>query len=255
MRPTLALLLALSAPPALPQDDVAGVPSVEQKIGGDAHQRYFEIGPLEHSKQPKNGYALLVVLPGGDGGEGFLAFVKRIAKNVLDKEWLVAEPVSVKWTDSQTIIWPTGETPVPKMEFTTEDFVEAVIADLAKRRKIDPERIFVLAWSSSGPAAYAISLRKKKSPTGFYVAMSVFHPKALPPLEGAKGQAYFIDHSPADATCPFKDAQDAEKTLKEKGAKVKLVTYEGGHGWQGNVFGRMKEGIAWLEKNHGKPTR
>ena len=85
--------------------------------------------------------------------------------------------------------------------------------------------------------------------------MSVFVPKRQPSLKRAKGHAYFLDHSPDDSVCKFFFAKKARSALTAKGAKVKLVTYDGGHGWHGDVFGRITEGIRWLEKNRAKVER
>jgi hypothetical protein len=38
--------------------------------------------------------------------------------------------------------------------------------------------------------------------------------------------------------------------LKKNGAAVKLTTYQGGHGWRGNLYDNIRDGIEWLEKNH-----
>jgi predicted esterase len=43
-------------------------------------------------------------------------------------------------------------------------------------------------------------------------------------------------------------AKDAEKTLQEKGAKVQLTDYAGGHGWRGGLYEQIRGGINWLEK-------
>jgi predicted esterase len=94
---------------------------------------------------------------------------------------------------------------------------------------------------------YTVSLAEKSPFTGAYVAQAVFQPRELPPLKPAKGRAWFLDHSPEDETCPFKDAEAARDALTKAGAKVELVTYEGGHGWNGDLFGRMKQGIKFLE--------
>ena len=109
--------------------------------------------------------------------------------------------------------------------------------------------MFTLSWSSGGPAAYAISLAENKSITGSYVAMSVFKPDYLPPLNRARGHACFIDHSPDDRTCPFRLAKAAEQSLRQHGASVRFNTYQGGHGWRGDLYGRIRNGIEWLEKN------
>ena len=39
----------------------------------------------------------------------------------------------------------------------------------------------------------------------------------------------------------------ARKQLTAAGAKVKLQTYEGGHGWHGDPFEMIRAGIDWLE--------
>ena len=232
-----------------PRDDVADIPAQDLTVDGNGRMRYCLIGPRENAVPPKSGFKLVVVMPGGDGGEDFHPFVRRIYKHAMNDEFLVAQPVAFKWRPLQKIVWPTRINPVEGQEFSTEDFVEAVVRDAARRYSLDERCVFTLSWSSSGPAAYAISLAEKKSITGSYVAMSVFQPDFLPPLTNARGHAYFIDHSPDDRTCPFRMAKAAEQSLQEHGASVRLNTYEGGHGWRGDVYGRIRSGIDWLEKH------
>jgi predicted esterase len=231
------------------QEDVADVVSQDLRAGKDEHKRYFLIQPPKGVKEPKKGYGLLVVLPGGDGSAVFHPFVKRIYKNAVPEGYVLAQPVAVPWTAKQEIVWPTDKNRVAGMKFSTEEFVDAVIKDVAGKYNLDPERVFTLTWSSSGPAAYAASLSSKQI-TGSFIAMSVFKPDLLPPLEKAKGQAYFLYHSPEDRTCPFRMAEQAAKQLKQSGATVKLATYEGGHGWRGALYDNIREGVDWLEKNH-----
>jgi hypothetical protein len=50
-------------------------------------------------------------------------------------------------------------------------------------------------------------------------------------------------------------AKNAHKMLREHGGGTKLVTYKGGHGWHGNVFGRIRKGIRWLEVGMRKEAR
>ncbi len=228
-------------------------PAEEVRIDGDANRFYVFMGPKKETKRPKDGFGLVVVLPGGSGGADFKGFVGRIYEQALGDDVVVAQLVAPKWTDSQTIVWPTERTKTPGMEFTTEEFVEAAVADVANRVKIDRSRVFVLAWSSSGPAAYSLSLKKKKSPTGFFIAMSVFRREWMPPLDEAKGEAYFLLQSPDDEITKFADAEDARKALEKEKAKVTLVSYPGGHGWHGNVYGYLRDGFSFLEKNRAKP--
>ncbi len=87
-----------------------------------------------------------------------------------------------------------------------------------------------------------------KSITGSLIAGSVFRPWLLPPLDAAKEHVYYLYHSPDDSVCPFRMAEAAQKALEENGAKVKLATYEGGHGWKGRVYVDIREGIQWLKE-------
>lgn len=226
--------------------DVADVPALDLKVGGDMKMRYFLIGPRSGSAAPENGYKLLVVVPGGDGGDGFHPFVKRIFKRACGDDYLVAQLVAPKWRFAQQSIWPTRGNPVEGQRFSTEDFVEAVISDVAGRHPLDGRCIFTLSWSSGGPAGYAVALQEKAVVTGSYVAMSVYRPEWHPPVTGAPGRVFLIEHSPEDRTCPYGDAQRAERELSEAGAAVRLVTYEGGHGWHGRIYDRVRENLSWL---------
>lgn len=250
LAPAFLLATFLACPLLAPQEDVADIPSEDLRAGKDEKKRYFLIGPHEGATEPPKGFGLLVVLPGGDGSADFLPFVKRIYKNAVPDGYLVAQPVAVKWTGEQQIVWPTAKNRVPGMKFTTEELVEAVIEDVRKKRKMDPERVLTLSWSSSGPAAYAVSLTSKNV-TGSFIAMSVFKPDLLPPLEKAKGRGYYLYHSPDDPVCPFRMAEQATGDLEKRGAKVKLTTYEGGHGWRGALYDRIREGLKWLEEQRG----
>jgi predicted esterase len=235
------------------QDDDPELPIQDLRAGKDDRKRYVVIGPKKGAKEPKDGWRTLFVLPGGDGGPAFHGFVKNIARNVYSDDYLVVQLVSVKWKEGQEIVWPSEAVKLKEAEFTTEAFFDAVHKDLKKARKLDPKFCFTLSWSSGGPVAYRLSLRENSPIVGSHVAMSVFHPKSLPPLSRAKGRAYFIDHSPDDATCPFKQAEEARDALKEAGAKVEFRTYEGGHGWRDDPMKRLREGKAFLEKNAKAP--
>jgi predicted esterase len=235
-----------------PLADVADVPSQDLRAAGDADKRYFLIGPPKNTKPPAEGYGLVVILPGGDGSADFNPFVRRIYKNALSERYLAAQPVAVKWTPDQQIVWPSRTNPVTGMKFGSEEFIDAVIGDVAKKYKLDRARVFTLSWSSSGPAAYATSLRDKPGVTGSLVAMSVFNPRFLPPLKAAKGHAYYLYHSPEDRVCPYRMAEQAKTSLAENGAKVHLATYDGGHGWRGDVYTDIRCGVEWLERNGSK---
>jgi predicted esterase len=246
-RACLTIALALAA---CTRADEA--PSEKRTAGGDDHKQYFLIGAAKDRKAPKDGFGLVVIMPGGDGSAEFHPFVKRLYENSLPEGYLAVQPIAVKWTEEQEVVWPTAKLKAEKMKFTTEEFVAAVLADVGKAHKLDPARTFTLTWSSSGPAGYAISMTEKPLVAGSLIAMSVFRPDWLPDLKAAKGHSYYLYHSPDDEVCAFDMAETAEKRLKEAGAAATLAKYDGGHGWRGNVYPDVKAGIEWLEKNVAK---
>lgn len=223
----------------------ANVPVQDVTIAGEPKQRYFLLGEVPKDP-PKEGMGLLIVLPGGDGSAEFQPFVRNIHANALPAHYLVAQLVAVQSNDSK-ITWPTAKAPDPKQTFTTEDFIKAVVADVKAKHQIDDRRIFTLSWSSGGPAAYAASLAPDTPIRGSLVAMSVFVPAKLPPLAAAKGQRYFLLHSPEDQVCKYFFTRAARNQLTKQGAEVEILDYEGGHGWHGDIFGNIRHGIGWLE--------
>ena len=53
----------------------------------------------------------------------------------------------------------------------------------------------------------------------------------------------------------LQNAIAAARELKKSGATVQLATYEGGHGWRGGLYDRIREGVEWLDKNHAARAR
>lgn len=121
-----------------------------------------------------------------------------------------------------------------------------VVADVGKRAKIDPKRVYAMGWSSSGPALYASAATKGSPVAGYFVAMSVFKPDQLPEPAAMKPKRFYLLHSPEDRACPIRMARQAEAKLGEVGAEVKFVEYAGGHGWRGDPFGMIRAGVEWL---------
>jgi predicted esterase len=240
-------LLAL-VPGAFAQEDVADVSSERIQLG--EKQVYFLIGANAERKET-GARPLLLILPGGSGGEDFNPFVRRIWKNALPKEFVVAQLVAVPSDDAKQIVWPTAKLGHKKQNFTTESFMADVVADVSKRMKIDAKRVYALGWSSSGPALYASSATEGSPVSGYFVAMSVFKADQLPKPAAMKTKRFYIFHSPDDRVCPIAMAKLAETQLKKLGAKVTLVEYQGGHGWRGDVFGNIRAGMQWLGKDGG----
>lgn len=252
---TIALALLAGAPPLAAQsagteDDAPG--PLDVLVDDDPQRRYLLHGPGEDAKAPKDGWRLLVVMPGGNGSADFAPFVGRIRENALSEEWLIAQIVAPKWSQDCAVVWPTRRLPCPGQEFACEELFEAVVDDVAERYELDPRYLFTLSWSSSGPLAYTLALDEDSRVTGSFIAMSVFKPDLLPSLKGAKGRSFYLLHSADDAVCPFRMAEQARDELDEAKAEVQFVPYAGGHGWHGDVFGNLREGVRWLESKAPK---
>ncbi len=232
--------------------ELKDIPATMVAAGYDNNQRYVLIGHRPGKSEPEGGFKVLLVLPGGDGGADYKAFCQRIWKNCLDDKWVVCQLVAPKWDKEQSdsIVWPTKGSPYKAAKFTTEDFAENVIADVRKRCEINVKQVYVLGWSSGGPPAYALMLRKKPDTNlaGALIAMSVFKPEQTDGLQHAKGRRFFLLHSPEDKTVPLRFAEEAKLGLSKSGGAAELKTYEGGHGWLGDPFANIKAGVEWLAK-------
>ncbi len=247
----LAAALNVSAGVARGQDDLADVSGTPHRVPGNGKFLYIEIESNPPAPEPADGYKLLLVLPGGDGSREFMPFVKRIYKYALAPEhadYVVVQLVAPRWAESANAVWPTAKNGAAAAKIATEKFIAGAVEDVASRRKVDRRHVFALGWSSGGPAVYAASLAEKPVLTAAMPAMSIFYKGMFPPLARAKGRAYFILHSPEDEVCKFTLAQNAQRELEAAGAKVKLVEYPGGHGWQGDVYGNVAAGVAWMEE-------
>jgi predicted esterase len=217
-------------------------PPISIKTTSGADAQYLLIPPAKGAEQPKAGYPLLLVLAGGDGSADFHPFIRSVHEKALDGRFVVAQPLA-----PPQIVWPTKSSTVRPA--TTEESIVAIIDDAAKRHAIDRGHVYALAWSSSGPAVYATLLQKGSPLAGGLIAMSVFKPNQLPPLEHAAGHRFYLLHSPTDAICPYRMAEDAKNQLAASGAEVTLVDYPGGHGWHGPVFENIRAGMAWLQQS------
>ncbi|MCH8822061.1 MAG: hypothetical protein IH984_01010 [Planctomycetes bacterium] len=235
--------------PLIHAEDVVDIPADDRRAQDDPYKRYILIGGRGDKPAPPEGYKVLFVLPGGSGSPDFHPFIKRIYRHVLSDEYLLVQIVAPEWDrqQAQNQVWPTTTNPHRSMKFSTEQFIDAVLDEIDKEYAIDKRHIFMLAWSSSGPPTYAFALQQNTRMTGAFVAMSVFKPETLPPIENANGLAFYILHSPQDFI-PIKYAEAARDQLRASGATTKLATYDGGHGWRGGVYQKLRDGIRWLEQ-------
>ena len=230
-------------------EDVADIPADDRRAQDDPYNRYILICGRGDQPAPPDGYKVLLVLPGGSGSPDFHPFIKRIYRHVLSDEYLLAQIVAPEWDrqQAQEHVWPTTTNPHKSMKFSTEQFIDVVLDEIDQDYAIDERHIFMLAWSSSGPPTYATTLQPKTRVTGAFVAMSVFKPETLPPVENAKDRAFYILHSPQDFI-PIAHAEAARDQLRAAGATTRLTTYQGGHGWGRNIYQKLRDGIGWLEE-------
>jgi poly(3-hydroxybutyrate) depolymerase len=236
-------LPAAGNPAATPLDDV-------RVLGGDPLQRYVLHGP--RGEAPAEGFRLLVVLPGGDGSLDFRSFVASIAAEAVPASYLVAQALAPAWSeDPERVVWPTRGLEGKRAKFESEALIEGIVADVAQQHRLDERHVYLLGWSSGGPPCYAAAVAKDSRVRGALVAMSVFKPEQLGALSGAKKRAFYVLHSPEDFIA-MSFPERAVKELAKAGARTKLVTYAGGHGWHGDVFGNIAAGVAWLEENSAK---
>ncbi|MBL8750872.1 MAG: hypothetical protein JNK78_17055 [Planctomycetes bacterium] len=223
--------------------------AIEHTIASLPQSLYFVVPPRQPVARKRGG--LVVVLPGGDGSRDFLPWVENglFAQTPADCAGVLV--TSVKWTPEQKVIWPTDESRVEGMKYTTEEYVRAVLADAAKTQPFDPSRTVVVAWSSSGPAVYPMMATKNAPFARAYIAMSVF-PKDVD-FAPAKGRRFLLDQSPDDDVTGFSHVRDAFAALTKAGAVVRLSTYDGGHGWKGDALQRLRGGIEWLLSTEPAP--
>lgn len=221
-------------------------PDRELTAGGDAKKRYFLTGPKAGDVEPEAGWGVVLVLPGGDGSDGFRKWVSERYDTWIDAGFVWAELVAPKWVADPQIIWPIQPSAADGRTFGTEEFVAAVVEDVAQQVKLDRKRVFTVSWSSSGPACWRIASLKDSPVTGSLIAMSVFHAQSVEPLSNAKGRPFFLLHSPEDDRCPIALAEKGRDALKKAGAKVEWATYEGGHGWGGESEDLARKALHWL---------
>lgn len=219
--------------------------ALERTVPALPQSCYFVVPPRVPLPDGKP-HRLLVILPGGAGTRDFLPFVENGILAQVPDDCLGVLVTAVTWRKGQQIVWPTAKNKVPGMEYSTEDYVKAVVAAVQKDHAIDPAQRAVLGWSSSGPAIYPLLVAKDGPFARGYVAMSIWPGKGLGELAGAKGRRFVLDQSPDDQVTKFVHVREAFAALTGAGAVVKLSTYSGGHGWNDAPLVRLRAGLDWL---------
>ena len=139
---------------------------------------------------------------------------------------------------------------------TAEARARATLFEIAERGAIvvsgdDRER-----WLNGMVSNDVAALTPEPARSGCYAALLTPQGRIVADLHVLhRGEAYWLEQSPEDPITTFDHAEKAKTTLEKLGAKVHLESYEGGHGWHGDLFGRLKRGFAWLEENHAPPQK
>jgi beta-lactamase regulating signal transducer with metallopeptidase domain/predicted esterase len=222
--------------------EIESIKILDKSANGNAY-RYIQGG----FEQPAEGFKLAIFLPGGDGSAEFSPFIRRVYFAMgEEKGFVYAQGLAPKGSGSENLVWPLARNQREGTKFITENYIRDIIADVKKQTKIDPKHIYLVGWSSGGPASYA-SLLRNKEVTGAFVGMSVYRPNQLDSLLLSKGKKLYLFQSPEDKVTKFAFAEQAEKEFKAAGAEVKLVTYPGGHGFaSGDPFGDLAKAFQWL---------
>ncbi len=245
--PRLVALVLVAVAPAQSKREPVSLPELPQSL-------YYVI-PARSAAKEGVGRGLLVVLPGGDGSTEFLAWVETIATQT-PEDFITVLVTAPKWDakQAQEVVWPLAATGIASAKYTTETYVNAVVDAVAKQDTIDPARMVLLTWSSSGPVAWAMALQEKALFARYYVAMSIFPRASKDQLRQARGKRFFLDQSPDDQTTRFAHAEAALKAISSAGAATRLVTYAGGHGFVDEPLPRLREGLRWLLSNEPAPA-
>lgn len=216
-------------------------------VDDDPRKRWILHAPLDE-QAPPDGYGLLLVFPGGDGSPDFAHFVAEGIRARAGGDFAVVQMIAppIPEGDDGAVVWPQELLRDDRVDFTIEPVVDSVLAAVREELPIDPERIFTLGWSSGGPPAYAVALREGSPVRGGLVVMSVYKPDLLPARDNAAGRSFYILHSPQDFI-PMRFPESAADDLKAHGARVRLETYEGGHGWVGDATDHISRALRWLD--------
>ena len=223
------------------------VPDV-RSIDGNPKKRFLVLGAETALDAPRE---LVVVMPGGNGQlDDFAPWVTQLATPLLDR-YVFAVLSAPVWSPKQAREWVWVTEAVQKQykaEFSVESFAREVVVALRNDPKLKLSKAFLFAWSSGGPAAYATLIADEPTFAGAYVLASVFRAKGLKPQHAA-GKRVWLEQGRADNVTPLRFAQEAERWLNASGAAVKLIEFDGGHGFaMPDASASLTAALAWLRE-------
>lgn len=215
------------------------------RLGGDPKKLYVLLGGDRPNPKER---PLVVVMPGGGGQAlNFLPWMQNLTRPLLD-EYQFAVLSAPVWEEGQgeEVVWTTKHYKRKyKAKFTAEEFAREVAKEHASAGA------YLFAWSSGGPAAYATILHRDNTFRGAYVLGSVFKPKQLD-VARAKGKRFVLEQGRGDKITPIRFAEQANEILTKRGAAVKLVPFDGGHGFaMPDAHASLKEALRWLTSQSG----
>ena len=112
------------------------------------------------------------------------------------------------------------------------DFFDALLAEVRKRNKIDPDRIYVLGMSNGGYFAHLVGKERSKTVAA---VMSHSGPLGLQTLAGINAERKFpvmIVHGDKDKLLPVEWARENRDKYQKEKHEVKYVEVAGlGHEW------------------------
>lgn len=219
-----------------------------RRVDDDPKKLFLLLGADRPSTKKRS---LVLVLPGGSGQAlDFKSWVTRMSTPLLDR-YVVAVLSAPQWSPSQASEWVWVTEDVQKRykaEFAVETFAEEVVETLRGDATLNLGDAYMCAWSSGGPATYRTMLSGSGTFRGAYVLGSVFHPQRLK-LKRAKGLRFYLEQGVEDKTTVIRFARDAAKALEKQKATVKLVEFDGGHGFaMPDPAGALGRALAWLSQ-------
>ena len=221
----------------------------KRTVGGDPTKAYYLLAPPPEGKK-KVARDLVLILPGGHGqAKEFLPWLTGVhAKTCSDMVFAVISAPQWSETQKQGVVWVSSSwmKAYPEAKFPTEELVRSVRDDVLANADFKPRKVFIFAWSSSGPATYATALQEDAPYDGFYIQSSVFKPANLL-LSRASGRRFFLRQGNSDTITALSFAENAAQELKQAGAQVRLDVFNGGHGFDmPNQMESIRAAFDWL---------
>lgn len=229
----LLLALALLPFPASLLAQPSGAPGVTESVfvlESGAEMRYAISLPAGYAETPRP--LVLALHPGGRSVYYGSWFMQSIVEPAL-RDWdavIVAPDV------------PARSWSVPE----SERAVLALLADVAARHAIDPDRVLVTGFSMGGAGTWYFAAR---NPDLFTGAIAVAARPAEDRLDSFGQMPLYLIHSPDDEVVPYGPVEDAALELEARGSAVELLRLPGAtHYMMGAYVGPIRRAGEWIRE-------